>query len=71
GHVVNTEYPESINRNAIPPQIKFDDFQKTFEERGMRHFNIGGDIIKIDATDFDKVAYGDVINQIKDKMGIL
>lgn len=71
GHVVNTEYPESISRNSIPSQIKFEDFQKTFEERGIRHFNISGDIIKIDTTDFDKVSYGDVINQIKEKIGIL
>ena len=71
GHVVNTEYPEPINRNAIHPQIKFEDFQKTFEERGIRHFNISDDIIKIDTTDFDRVAYSDVINQIKEKIGIL
>lgn len=71
GHVVNTEYPESINSNAIPHQIKFEDFQKTFEERGIRHFNISDDTIKIDTTDFDKVAYGDVINQIKEKIGVM
>lgn len=71
GHVVNTEYPESINSNVIPHQIKFEDFQKTFEERGIRYFNISDDTIKIDTTDFDKVAYGDVINQIKEKIGVL
>ncbi|EKQ56043.1 MULTISPECIES: AAA family ATPase [unclassified Clostridium] len=71
GHVVNTEYPESINSNSISPQIKFEDFQKTFEERGIRHFNISDDTIKIDTTDFDKVNYGDIINQIKNKIGML
>lgn len=71
GHVVNTEYPESTNRNDIAPQIKFEDFQRTFEERGIRHFNISGDVIKVDTTDFHKVDYGDVINQIKNKIGIL
>jgi predicted kinase len=71
GHVVNTEYPESINLNYVPPQINFEDFIKTFEERGMRHFNISDDIIKIDTTNFDKVDYGDVINKIKDKIGML
>lgn len=71
GHVVNTEYPESINLNSVPPQIKFEDFKKTFEERGIRHFNISDDIIKIDTTNFDKVDYVDVINKIKDKIGML
>jgi predicted kinase len=71
GHIVNTEYPESINRKDIPPQIKFEDFEKTLKERGIRHFNISGEVIKIDTTDFDKVDYDDVINQIKDKIGVL
>lgn len=71
GHVVNTEYPESISGSTISAQIKFEDFQKTFEERGVRNFNIDGDIIKIDTTDFDKVSYSNVINQIKEKIGML
>ncbi|MDF2884087.1 MAG: coaE 1 [Clostridiaceae bacterium] len=70
GHVVNTEYPESANLGAIPPQMKFEDFQKTFEERGIRYFSIGGIVITIDTTDFEKAAYSDVINQIKDKIGM-
>lgn len=70
GHVVNTEYPESANLGAIPPQIKFEDFQKAFEERGTRNFSIGGKVITIDTTDFEKVDYNDVINQIKNKIGM-
>lgn len=68
GHVVNTEYPESANPGAIPHQMKFEDFQKTFEERGIRYFSIGGEVITIDTTDFEKASYSDVINQIKDKI---
>lgn len=70
GHVVNTEYPESVNLGAIPPPMKFEEFQKVFEERGIRYFSIGGKVITIDTTDFKKAAYGDVINQIKNKIGM-
>lgn len=70
GHVVNTEYPESLHNKVNPPQIEFEDFQKNFEKRGTRNFNIGDDVIKIDTTDFNKVDFDAVINQIKDRLGL-
>lgn len=70
GHVVNIEYPEQKNSNVIYNEMKFEDFQKIFEERGIRDFNISDDVIKIDTTDFNKVDYGDVVNQIKEIIGI-
>lgn len=65
GHVINTEYPVKSDNFTLPAPVSLDDFKKSIFERGIADFNIGGSIIKVDATDFSLVSYSEILKQIK------
>jgi putative NADH-flavin reductase len=71
GHVVSTQYPEiedsetlSVEEQEITPMW----FLDAAEKRGMLNFSLGGDTILVDTTDFSKVSYEAVVNEIKEKL---
>ena len=62
GHVVNTQYPEVNKEEYIPMTIEK---YKSFKDRGMADFHIGDKIITVDTTDFNKVNYEEIVNDIR------
>lgn len=69
GHVVNTCYPEPVEGGQTPcvPNIPmtFEAFQNGMEKRGFRHFRAGGPVVFVDSTDFSKVDYQKIYEEIK------
>jgi predicted kinase len=65
GHVVNTEYPETLSNPEPIIPIGLEAFEKKITERGMRNFVIGDNLIKVDCTDYDKLDYKVVNKQLK------
>jgi predicted kinase len=63
GHVINTEYPEKGEKAPYVP-MKLEYFAEVMEKRGFRRFNIGGEIIKVDCTDIDKIDYEDLNDKL-------
>lgn len=69
GHVISTEYPEPAGKEEIPePPIDYETFYSRFKERGMMDFHIGDSIIKVDATDFNKVSYNKILEMLYKKL---
>lgn len=69
GHVVNTEYPEKSGAEDIPSPLSFENFVKGVNERGIRDFSVGGEVIRVDTTDFSKMSYSGVVQQVIDRIG--
>lgn len=67
GHVTNVCYPLK-DGNDIEPDLTFEQYQKMVTERGMIDFSIGNDLICVDTTDFSKIDYNEIIEQIKSRM---
>lgn len=65
GHVLSTEYPERTNIGIIPEPISFQLFCRRFAARGMSNFCVGSQLIRVDATDFSKVDYDDIVLQVR------
>lgn len=71
GHVINTQYPEvegqesmSIESQAISPTQYF----SAMTQRGMMNFSIGGEEILVDTTDFSKISYEKIYEEVKKKI---
>lgn len=66
GHVINEEYPPKgpVHKNIV---MTLKEFQDMIISRGMLDFDIGGEVIDIDTTDFSKVNYKEIINKVKEK----
>ncbi len=69
GHVLSDRYPETENIGHIPPPISFERFRDDFRARGMSDFDVGGDCIDVDTTDFSKVDYDAILGQVRALMG--
>ncbi len=65
GHVVNTCYPEPAGEKAPHTSISFEQFVSGIESRGMADFNVGGDRIVVDTTDFSKVDLESIADQVR------
>jgi predicted kinase len=71
GHVFTDHYPQRLKSSKIfTKPITFDEFKKITEDRCLKDFLIGNDIIKVDTTDFDKFDIEDIIETVKDKLNI-
>lgn len=70
GHVTNISYPsrEPIERVTSMTLI---DFKEMITSRGIINFDIGGEIIPVDATELDKVDYKEIVNKVREKIGIV
>lgn len=66
GHVVNTRYPE-VGDTPPPAAQNMDaaQFQAAMAQRGMIDFSIGGDRLLVDTTDFSKVSYENITEEIR------
>jgi hypothetical protein len=73
GHVVNTAYPEvpGETRSVEELGITADGLLKAFTERGTLGFEVGGERITVDTTDFAKVNYEDIAEEIKRRITVL
>jgi len=65
GHVLSDCYPEREAIGHIPDPIPLETFRDSFRERGMSTFDIGGKRIEVDTTDFSRVNYADIVDQIQ------
>ncbi len=65
GHVVNTCYPEPNGEKAAYMPISFEQFVSGIENRGMVDFNVGGDRIVVDTSDFSKVDWESIVGQVR------
>lgn len=68
GHVINTEYPEKGEKIPYIP-MGLENFAEVIDKRGFKRFSIGGAMIRVDSTDFSKVDYeklNDEINKMID-----
>lgn len=66
GHVLNTRYPESGEREEYVP-IGLEAFEKKFSERGVFDFSFGDKVITADLTDisaFDPAAVMDELRRV-------
>lgn len=64
GHVVNTQYPEPEGEKAVYVPAPFEAFERTVESRGWKRFDVGGKVIKVNTTDYSKVDYERIAEQI-------
>lgn len=67
GHITNESYPLNEHVNEIST-ITFKEFEEMIVSRGMIDFNIGGELIHVDTTDFSQVNYKEIINKVKEKI---
>ena len=65
GHVVNTCFPETGERPPYVP-MGLEAFRAGAEERGFRRFSVGGSVIRVDCTEFEKVDYEQICVRIRD-----
>lgn len=65
GHVVSDCYPENTDDMRVPDPISFEAFRNGFQKRGMSGFDIGGKRIEVDTSDFSKVDYAAIVNNIQ------
>ncbi|MDS0526719.1 ATP-binding protein [Clostridium sp. SHJSY1] len=67
GHVINESYPPKgpVHNNSI---ITLKEFEEMIISRGILDFDIGGEVINVDTTDFSKVNYKEIINKVKDRI---
>lgn len=68
GHVVNTCYPEP--EGARPPYapVSLEQFTAGIVGRGMADFDVGGPRIVVDTTDFSKVDYEEIAQQVREAL---
>lgn len=64
GHVVNDCYPEKKSGHEVTP-LSYDDFVSGIKKRGMDCFQANGPCIRIDTTDFTKINYAQIVEQMK------
>lgn len=64
GHIINTVYPEIDETKITYPPL--DEFTSALQARGFERFDIGGDRIVVDTTNFTNVDYGYINRQIDD-----
>ena len=75
GHVINTQYP--VLPHSVKPGLREGDnlssesqiiyprsYFTAMKERGMENFSIGGKEIFVDTTDFSKVSYEEIYDEI-------
>lgn len=67
GHVVNTQYPEAGDAPPYVP-MPLEMFSKGMDFRGFRRFDIGGEIICVDTTDFNRVDYEEINDRIAEAL---
>lgn len=67
GHVVNSEYPEKEPKEPYV-EMGLDKFIEKAETRGFRTFDIGGPVIKVNTTDFDKVDREEINKKIDEEI---
>lgn len=65
GHVVNTCYPEPEGERAPYVPLGFEQFAAGIQSRGMTDFDVGGDRLVIDTTDFSRVDREDIARQVE------
>lgn len=65
GHVVNDCYPEKGDTSNVPISYTFDSFARAINERGMVEFMANGPKIQVDTTDFEKIDYDCILEQVK------
>jgi predicted kinase len=66
GHVINTRYPETGEAVSVSSEtLSFNDYYDRMKQRGMEFFSIGGEEIIVDTTDFSKVSYDAIYEQVK------
>lgn len=66
GHVLNSCYPPKEPIRLSQPSMEFDAFVRLVKERGMLDFSVGGIVIDVDTSDFSRVNYDSIINDLKD-----
>lgn len=64
GHVINTAYPETGEKAPYVP-VPLETFAQGIEQRGFRRFSVGGEMIRVDCTDFTKVDYEGLNRQLE------
>ena len=69
GHVVNTQYPEARGPGQDPlsyesAEIYPASYFTAMNERGMAVFTVGGPLIIVDTTDFSKISYESIYDEI-------
>lgn len=65
GHVVNTQYPETGEPAPYCP-MSLEDFRWGMEARGFARFHPGGAVLRVDCTDFARVDYSAIVQQIEE-----
>ena len=69
GHVLNTIYPEPAGAGTSPyAPLPCNTLQKGMEARGFRTFDVGGERIEIDTTDFDSFDYPALLDNIRERL---
>lgn len=66
GHVVNTCYPEPEGEKTPHTPISFEQFVSGIERRGMADFDVGGDRLIVDTTDFSRVDLENIARQVRE-----
>ncbi len=66
GHVVNTCYPEPEGERVPYTPISFERFVAGIESRGMADFDVGGDRLVVDTTDFSKPDREGILRQVRE-----
>lgn len=66
GHVVNTQYPEPEGEKAVYVPLSFEQFVSGIESRGMADFDVGGDRLVVDVTDFTKVDREGIARRVRE-----
>ncbi|WP_050638674.1 MULTISPECIES: AAA family ATPase [Clostridia] len=64
GHILFTEYPERVKTNYIPEPITYETYYRDFKERGMSDFCVGENTIRVDVTDFSRINYDNIVEEI-------
>lgn len=70
GHVSTESYPAGVNA-VQRPDYTFEQFRDMVIQRGIMDFSLGNDLICVDSSDFTKVDYSAICDDIREKMGII
>ncbi len=65
GHVVNDRYPRKGKETGLKTEIPFEAFVNGIKQRGMDSFCANGPHIVVDTTDFSKVDWEKVADQLE------
>lgn len=68
GHKTNAAWPPQPGTLSAP--MTMDEFVAGVTERGIIDFSVGGEEILVDATDFARVSYEDIIQQVRHWLSI-